>query len=129
MTRYEPHVLIFACHYEQRLGFKALVIGTEAVAIVILFDVHHLLDASHHFDGDIIVAAIAKAHQPSLRIIVNQVQSQITEGHGDDGIDGIRVAAPDEISEPLVNHIYFSAFVELYGILLDLIGDQVPDSP
>ena len=44
---------------------------------------------------DVIVAAVFKNDESTVNPIEDQIQSEISIRHGDDGIDGVRIASSD----------------------------------
>src|SRR4030042_6962285 len=81
---------IIARHDEQGFRFKAFVIGTQSVTIVILLDIDDFFCAGDDIDRDIVIAAVSQADQPSVRMVQDQIEGQVSEGHRDNGIDRIR---------------------------------------
>src|ERR1700684_1888926 len=91
----------FAGHDEEWLHFEALVVRAQAVDVVLLFYTDNLLRGGNGVDGHVVVTAIPEHDEPPVNLAQEQVQSQVAIGHGDDGIDGVGIAAADEVAELL----------------------------
>jgi len=92
---------------------EALVEGPETVAVIVFIYIDHFLLADDGLDRHVVVLAVPQTDHPPGFLVQDQVQGQVAEGHGDDRVDGIGVAAADEIAQLLVDNVDAPAVVEL----------------
>ena len=57
-----------------------------------------------------------------------QVEGEVAVGHRHDGVDGVRIAAADEVAELLVDDVDLLSLVVLGGGVLQMRGDDVADA-
>jgi len=70
----------FAGQDEQWFLFEALVVGPEAIDVVVLFYVNHLLRSSNGFDGDVVITTVPEDDKSSVIPAQEQVQGDIAIG-------------------------------------------------
>src|SRR5207244_10943915 len=80
------------------------------------------------FERDDVVVAVLEDRQAPVDVFQEQSESEIAVGHGGDGVNGIGIAAADEIAKLLVDDIYFLAVVEFGGEVSHPFGDDVADA-
>ncbi len=78
-----------------------------------LFHVNDFFRGDDRVDGHVVVATILKDDETPMDFIEDEVQGEIAEGHRGDGIDGIRIAAANEVAEFLVDDVDRLAVVVL----------------
>src|SRR5260370_24876038 len=102
-----------AGHDEEGLHLKTGIVGPEALDVVVLFHVDDFFRGDDRVDGHVVVAAILKDDEAPMDFIEEEVQGKIAEGHRGDGIDGIGIAAANEVAEFLVDDVNGLAVVVL----------------
>ncbi len=90
-------VSAFARHDKERGHLEAFELWSQTIGIVEAIYVDRLLRAGDDVDRDIIVASVLEDHQASVHLLEDEIERQIAIRHGGEGIDGIRVAAADEV--------------------------------
>src|SRR6266705_4672650 len=119
----------FARHQEERTLFENGVLWAEPFGVVLFFDVDNFLSCGDGLERNVVVMAVPEDDEPPADIFQQKVQGEIAVGHGCDRVDGIGVAAADEIAELLVDDIDSLALVELGREIADSFGDDVTDAP
>ena len=89
----------------RKSGFisKLLIDGTKPLDAVVFLDVDDFFGGGDGIDGHVVVAAIFEDDETAVNAIEEQVQGQVAVGHGDDGVDGVGIAAANQIAELLVD--------------------------
>src|ERR1035438_6795046 len=118
----------FARHDEERLHFEALVVGSEALHVVLLLYIHDFLGRCNRIDRQVVVTAIPENHQASVDLAQKQVEREVAVRHRHDGINRVGVAAADQVAELLVNRVDRFTVVVLRGEFLELLRHQVSDA-
>lgn len=106
---------------EERFEFEARVIGPKARGVVIPAYIHDPLLARDNFQGSVVIFPVPQNHQLAVDSLKDQVECQITESHGRDRIDRIRMAAAHQVAQALADHINSPAVVKFCRPLLQLI--------
>jgi hypothetical protein len=88
----------FAGHDEKRLHFEALVVRPKAIYVVLIFDVQHFFRGGNGIDRQVVVAAIPEYDQPPVDLAQEQIQGQVAISHRDDRIEGVGIAAADQVA-------------------------------
>ena len=83
-----------------------------------LFHIYKLLCTGYNIQRGIVIPAIPQYHQAAVDSFQDQVQCKISIGHGHNGIDGIRISSPYQISQVLIDDIDWSSIVEFCRFLL-----------
>src|SRR5437016_13446378 len=103
-------------------------VAEEAVSVVLFLDVDDFFGGGDSFKRNVVVVAVLEDHQAPADVFQEQIESEIAVGHGGDGVNGIGIAAADEIAKLLVDDIDFLAVVEFGGEVSHPFGDDVADA-
>jgi len=115
-------------HQEERAHFETGILWAEAVGIVLLLDVDELLRGSDGFERNVVVVAILEDDEAAADFFQEQVESEIAVSHRRDGINGVGVAATDEIAEFLGDDVDFLALVKFGGDISHFFGNDIADA-
>src|SRR5216683_1996722 len=96
----------FIGHEEEGLVIKAGELGAQSRGVVLLLDVD----------------------ETAADVSQEEIESEIAVGHGGDGVNGIGIAAADEIAELLVDDVDCFAVVEFSGEVSYPLADDVADA-
>jgi len=118
-----------AGHDKQRLHLEALVVGTEPVDVVLLSYIHDFFRGRDGVDGQVVVTAVPEDNQPSVDFAQQQVEGEITVGHRNNGVNGIGIAAADQVAKLLVDDVDRLAHVVFGRKLLQFFRYQVSNPP
>lgn len=80
-----------AGHDEERLALEGPVVGSESIRVVELRDVDRLGAPEHHVDGDRVVHTVANADEEPASTLLDEIEGQVAESHGNDGVQGIGI--------------------------------------
>ncbi len=72
--------------------------------------------------------AVLEDDETTADVFQEEIESEITVGHGSDGVNGIGIAAADEITELLVDDIDFPAVIEFGGKVPNSVADDFADA-
>src|SRR6266851_1837399 len=118
----------FIGHEEEGLVIKAGELGAQSRGVVLLLDVDHLFGGGDGFEGDVVIMAVLEDDEAATDVFQEEIESEIAVGHGGDGVNGIGIAAADEIAELLVDDIDCFTVVEFGGEVSYLLADDVADA-
>jgi hypothetical protein len=118
----------FVGHKEEWTHFEAGVLGAKAIRVVLFLDVDDLLDGRDGIQGDIVVVAVLEDDEAAADVLQEEIESEIAVGHGSDRVNGIWIAAADQITELLVDDIDFPAVIEFGGKVPNSVADDFPDA-
>src|ERR1017187_8249893 len=79
-------------------------------------------------EGQVFVRAIPKDDKWSVVFAQKQIKGQVAKGNRNDGINGVGIAAANQISKFLIDDIDGFSLVVLGRKLLQFFGNQVPDA-
>src|SRR6266478_5913221 len=101
----------------------------EAFGVVVFLDVDDFFGGDDGVDGHVVIAAVLEDDEAAVDLPENEVECEIAEGHGGDGVDGVGFTAADEVTELLVDNVDFLAVVEFGGKFGELVGDEQLGEP
>jgi hypothetical protein len=96
-------------------------VGSEPLGVVVLLHIHQLLAAGDNINGGIVVTTVTQYHQSTMYALQDQIQCQVPIGHGNDGVNGIRITSPHQVSQMLIDDIDGCAAIEFRRLLFDQI--------
>src|SRR5690606_11892365 len=117
-----------ARHDEQRPPLERLVLGAQAVDVVVLFDVDHLLVLGHDGQRHAAVAALVDADEQAGLAGEHEVEREVAEGHRHDRVQRVWIAGAHEVAQALVDDVDAAAVVVLRRELLQQRSDAVADA-
>src|ERR1035441_10311236 len=83
---------------------------------------------SNGVDGNVVVTTVPEDDKSSVALAQKQVEFEVAVGHRDDRVDGVGIAAADQVAEFLVDDVDRFTVVVFRGKLLQLLGNHVPDA-
>src|SRR6266478_5409443 len=105
----------FVGHEEERAHFEAGVLRAEAAGVVLLLDVDDLFGGGDCLERDVVVVAILEYYETAADIFQEEIESEIAVSHRSDRVNGVGVAAANEIAEFLIDDVDLFAIVEFSG--------------
>src|SRR5712692_9302416 len=118
----------FIGHEEEGLVIKAGELGAQSRGVVLLLDVDDLFGGSDGLERNVVVVAVLEDDEAAADVFQEEIESEIAVGHGGDGVNGIGIAAADEIAELLVDDVDCFTVVEFGGEVSYLLADDVADA-
>src|SRR5260370_27884022 len=118
----------FVGHEEERAHFEAGVLRAEAAGVVLLLDVDDLLGGGNSFERDVVVVAVLEYDETAADTLQQEIESEITVSHRSDRVNGVGVAAANEITELLIDDVDFLAIIEFSGNFPDFFADNFADA-
>src|SRR5713101_8553678 len=118
----------FIGHEEEGLVIKAGELGAQSRGVVLLLDVDDLFGGGDGLEGNVVVVTVFEDDETAADVFQEEIESEIAVGHGGDGVNGIGIAAADEIAELLVDDVDCFTVVEFGGEVSYLLADDVADA-
>jgi len=115
-------------HEEEWAHFEAGVLGRRRSVLYCSFDVDDLFSSGDGLEGNVVVVAVLEDNETAADIFQEEIESEVAVGHGSDGVNGIGIAAADEIAELLVDDVDFLTVVEFSGNVLNFFADDFADA-
>src|SRR5712692_11568778 len=110
-------------HEEEGLVIKAGELGAQPRGVVLLLDVDDLFGGGDGLERNVVVVAVLEDDETAADVSQEEIESEIAVGHGGDGVNGIGIAAADEIAELLVDDVDCFTVVEFGGEVSYLLDD------
>src|SRR5260370_7282792 len=118
----------FVGHEEERAHFEAGIFRSEAVGVVLLLDVDDLLGGGNSFERDVVVVAVLEYDETAADTLQQEIEGEITVSHRSDRVNGVGVAAANEITELLIDDVDFLAIIKFSGNFPDFFAANFPDA-
>src|SRR5687767_8123262 len=101
-SSYSTHI---AGHDEQRLVPELIVDRSKPLHVIVFRHIDVLFCSRHDADVDGIVMSLVDADELAEFLPQQEVEGEVAEGHGDDGIERVGIAGAHEITEALIDDI------------------------
>ena len=101
----------------------------KALGVVVLLDVDHFFRGRDRVNGHVVVAAAFQNDQAALDLVQDEIQSEVAESHGNNGVNGVGLATAHQVAQFLVDHLDLLALVIFRRKLREFFGDQIADAP
>src|SRR5260370_1699756 len=118
----------FVGHEEEGLVIEAGELGAQPRGVVLLLNVDDLFDGGDGLERNVVVVTVFEDDEAAADVLQEEIESEIAVGHGGDGVNGIGIAATNEITEFLIDDVDFLAVVEFGGEVSYPFADDFADA-